>query len=99
MSRFLMHRDSARYHQHISVLQVTIDPQSDRFFVLDRATLEVLVATKKTPTSVVKVRTPMKYANNFELIVFILDEDREFNMKALDGVKTETVLTPVDMSQ
>lgn len=99
MARLFTSRDSASYIQSIAVLEVSIDDNAERVVVFDRKTLKALCAGTVPTSKTAKFRLPLAYTTNFGLIVAILDDDGQYNIKAADGVRAEIRATPVDMSQ
>lgn len=99
MANMIFKRDSVVYSRFISFLQIDIDENAERLVVIDRKTFKLIIAGVIPPSTIGKYQTPMKYANANDLIVAIIDDDGQYNIKAVDGVKTEILSTPVDFSQ
>lgn len=83
----------------IAILQVDMDANAERLFVIDRNTFEVLWVTLRPPLGVAKCQLPGVYGASDNLLVGILDDNRNYNVKAADGVRCEIVQSSVDMSQ
>lgn len=99
MNITLFYRAPNTYVRPICVLQVAMDTKAERLFVIDRNSFEVVWACTRPPSSVAKVQLPSIYASTDNLLVGILDDDRNYNVKAADGVRCEMVTSNFDMSQ
>lgn len=73
-----------------SMLSVDVDTDAERIAVFNRYTLELLI-NYRPATAIFKTITPIGYATSNDLIVMIIDDNRVYNAKAIDGVKTEII--------
>lgn len=83
----------------IGVLQVDMDINAERLFVIDRITFEVLFVTIRPPSNIVKIQLPILYSAQPILLVGILDDNGIYNTGITDGVMCEIVQSDFDMSQ
>lgn len=90
---------TAPINRPISVLQVDMDVNAERLFVIDRITFEVLFVTVRPQSNVVKVQLPSWYAVENRLLVGILDDNSIYNTNVTDGVTCEFVQSDFDMGQ
>ncbi len=98
MERLVTKRVGTPYTRPIAVISVTIDSNSEVFFILDRDSLLPKYATATPISNVVKTQVPQQYASSQKLIAGILDADGQYNIKAFDGVQAEIMFTPADLS-
>jgi hypothetical protein len=73
-----------------SLLVVDADSDAERIVVLDMQNLELIV-NRKLGGGVFNTIVPFKYSGASELIVMIIDTDRVYGCKAVDGVKAEVI--------
>ncbi|WP_350431716.1 hypothetical protein ABIS04_16190 [Shewanella sp. H8] len=64
-------------------LELDLDPQAERFSILDRKTMATLY-TGKADRSVIHLNNNFTSGGN--LVVMIFDDDRTFNAAVVDGV-------------
>lgn len=83
----------------IAVLQVDMDVNAERLFVIDRSTFEVLWVLLRPQSGIAKMQLPSLYSVSDRLLVGILDDNRIYNTKVVDGVRCEIVQSDFDMSQ
>ncbi|MGI2226861.1 hypothetical protein [Shewanella frigidimarina] len=89
---------SAPYY--LGLLQVKMDAESERYAVYDRNNLSLVSAGIRPESGILKVLLPLKYTLDTNLVVGILDNDKVYASKFIDGVILESVdSTQVDMSQ
>jgi hypothetical protein len=75
--------------QPVSLLELDIDPESERLLVMSRSTLEVLYFNRSNGAH--KVVMPIEYGTLNDLIVMILDDEGQYNAAVLDGVMASVV--------
>ncbi|WP_413472551.1 hypothetical protein [Shewanella baltica] len=90
---------TAPINRPISVLQVDMDVNAERLFVIDRITFEVLFVGVRSPSNLVKLQLPSWYSVGNRLLVGILDDSGVYNTNVTDGVVCEIVQSDFDMSQ
>ncbi|GIU15582.1 hypothetical protein TUM4261_32760 [Shewanella sp. c952] len=73
------------------LLTVEMDAQAEMLFALDRQSGERLAHVVRPSQGLIKLILPFRYTQSNELIIGIVDGDREFNASVLDGVKLELV--------
>ncbi|QQX78513.1 hypothetical protein JK628_13070 [Shewanella sp. KX20019] len=77
------------YYQ--GLIQVDTDDSADTLLVFDRFIPNFSFLKGGLNGGVVKVIVPLRYSNISELVVGILDDEREYNGKFADGVKAEVI--------
>ncbi|MGX7654659.1 hypothetical protein [Shewanella putrefaciens] len=87
------------FNRPITILQVDMDVNAERLFVIDRNTFEVLWVLHRPQSGVAKMQLPNLYSVNDRLLVGILDENSVYNSKVVDGVRCEIVQSDFNMSQ
>lgn len=90
---------TAPINRPITVLQVDVDVDAERLFVIDRETFEVLMVVLRPQSGIAKMQLPNLYSVNDRLLVGILDDNRVYNTKVVDGVRCQIELSDFDMSQ
>lgn len=90
---------TAPINRPITVLQVDVDVDAERLFVIDRETFEVLMVVLRPQSGIAKMQLPNLYSVNDRLLVGILDDNRVYNIKVVDGVRCQIELSDFDMSQ
>lgn len=85
--------------RYIGLLEVDIDPDCERYMVLDRVTGELLWQGIST-SNVLKIILPIEYSVTPSILFGILDDDAVYDCKFIDGVLLEAVdANTVNMSQ
>lgn len=73
----------------VGLIEIDADPDAEIILIISRESSEVLFAG--VATSLTKVVMPIEYATKNELLVMILDNDRQYNAAVLDGVKASVI--------
>ena len=73
------------------VASVDADPDAERVLIMARDTLEVFHNFKYQSNKQLKFIVPLIYSVNADLLVGILDDNRVYNTKFVDGVKAELI--------
>ncbi|OUL59271.1 hypothetical protein B1199_03100 [Pseudoalteromonas ulvae] len=75
-----------------SLLHLDVDPNAERFMVIDRKTAALLYHSKTLGQSIHKVVFPLQYSiPDASLCVLLFDDDREFESKMADHILCDTV--------
>lgn len=80
---------SSVYYQ--AVVDITVDDNAERLIVMNRLTSEIYYVFNCNQVKNVKLITPLEHATNNLLLVGILDNDRTYNAKFIDGVQAELI--------
>ncbi|MCS6153680.1 hypothetical protein G3465_12325 [Shewanella baltica] len=76
-----------------AIVTVDVDPDANRVIILNRMDLKQF-ANKEIHTPVVKLRVPVEFIIDNNLIVGILDDNGVYDCKIVDGIRAE-ILTPI----
>lgn len=74
-----------------AVLSIDADPDAERVLIMARDTGEVFHNFKYQSNKQLKFIVPLNYSVNADLLVGILDDNRVYNTKFVDGVKAELI--------
>ncbi|MGE4260023.1 hypothetical protein [Shewanella sp.] len=74
----------------MGMLTLDIDANAERYVVLERNTLAVLHHNRPPASGIVNLLIPAKFATS-GLIVGIVDDDGQYNIKMFDGVTCDLV--------
>lgn len=80
---------SSVYHQ--AVVDIKVDNNTERLIVMNRLTCEIYYVFNCNQVKDVKLITPLEHTTNNGLLVGILDDDRSFNAKFLDGRQADLI--------
>lgn len=83
----------------ITILQIDMDVNAERLFVIDRNNFEVLLVVLRPQSGIAKMQLPNMYSASNRLLVGILDDSNVYNADVADGVACEIVQSDFDMSQ
>lgn len=75
----------------MSKLTMDADPQAERFIVLDRSRMMVLRTGDFASGHIKSICLPPIYQHMNDILLLLLDDDRQFNAAILDGIKLEPV--------
>lgn len=79
------------YVRPLSLIQVDMDVNAERVMILNRDTGGLVYLGLAPTNNVLKRLFPIKYSVTSDLLVGILDDDKVYNCKFLDGVTAELV--------
>lgn len=74
-----------------AMVEVDTDIDAEQVVILERTSLNRIVYQRVAATGVIQLRVPIIYSTINNLIVGILDDDRIYNAKFIDGVKAELI--------
>lgn len=74
-----------------AVLSVDADPDAERVIIMARDTGEIFHNFRYQSNKQLKFIVPLNYSVNADLLVGILDDNRTYNAKFVDGVKAELI--------
>ncbi len=74
-----------------AVLTIDADPDAERVLIMDRNTAETIYSFTYQSNKQLKFVVPTIYSVNPDLLVGILDDNRVYNTKFVDGVKAELI--------
>lgn len=74
-----------------AMLSIDADPDAERVLIMVRDTGEVFHNFKYQSNKQLKFIVPLIYSVNADLLVGILDDNRVYNTKFVDGVKAELI--------
>lgn len=74
-----------------AVLTIDADPDAERVLIMDRITAETIYNFNYQSNKQLKFIVPLIYSVNADLLVGILDDNRVYNTKFVDGVKAELI--------
>ena len=74
-----------------AVLSIDADPAAERVIIMARDTGDVFHNFTYQSNKQLKFIVPLTYSVNADLLVGILDDDRVYNTKFVDGVKSELI--------
>ena len=80
---------------YVGQLQLDLDPAAERYMVIDRLSGALIVNNKSDK---VEVHLSSAYTNTNELIILMLDDDRQYGASVADGVQLvliDAALAPV----
>jgi hypothetical protein len=75
---------------NMGLLEIDADPAANRYSVFDRNTLRLITQKEVPPNNQVKCLISVQQALD-GVLVMIIDDDGEYNAKALDGVTAPLV--------
>ncbi|MBB1320615.1 hypothetical protein [Shewanella sp. SR43-8] len=73
----------------VGLIEIDTDPDAEIILIISRESSEVLFAG--VAMSLTKVVMPIEYATKNELLVMILDNDKQYNAAVLDGVRASVI--------
>ena len=91
MSDKLVAPFSEKKFREAALLSLDLDENSDRFIVINRVNVKVLNHGKTPLTNIKKILLPAIYASDNNIMVILLDDDRQFNAVVVDGISLESV--------
>lgn len=74
-----------------AVLTIDADPDAERVLIMARYTGEIFHNFKYQSNKQLKFIVPLNYSVNADLLVGILDDNRVYNTKFVDGIKAELI--------
>ncbi|MFB2800468.1 hypothetical protein ACE022_03760 [Shewanella seohaensis] len=77
--------------RHIALVEVDVDPESNRLVICERQSLTTLTNMIVGVTNPIKIVLPEKYALTEKLLIGIMDDDGIYDCKFTDGVLGELV--------
>lgn len=80
---------SSIYHQ--AVIDIKVDNNAERLIVMNRLTCELYYVFNCNQVKNVKLIMPLEHTTNNELLVGILDDDRNYNAKLLDARQADLI--------
>lgn len=90
--------ESISYSYATAELKISVDDAASRILGLDRNNNNVIFGFgSNQPLGVVTCRLPMQYATSSDILVIMIDDNRQFNAKAIDGVKCAIVQSSFDV--
>ncbi|MCT8866318.1 hypothetical protein [Shewanella xiamenensis] len=74
-----------------AILTIDADPDAERLLIISRDTGEIFHNFTYQSNKQLKFIVPLNYSVNADLLVGILDDNRVYNTKFVDGVKAELI--------
>lgn len=72
-----------------SKLAMDADPQAERFIVMDRYLMRILRVGDFASGHIKTVYLPAGYNTKSDILLLLLDDDKQFNAAVLDGITLE----------
>ncbi|TVL34517.1 hypothetical protein [Shewanella xiamenensis] len=85
MSKVIKPVVSKGFVLHQACIDVIAHEDAERLLIMDRNTAEVFYNFTYQANKTMKFIVPLRFATSSDLLVGILDDDRSFNAKFLDG--------------
>ncbi|MCW3171437.1 hypothetical protein [Shewanella subflava] len=86
--------------QPMSLLEVDMDADAESFIVIDRRNFSMITKSVRPTSGIVKVLLGIEYSQDGYCIVGIIDNDKTYDCKFVDGVKLQAVdANLINMSQ
>lgn len=76
---------------NVSLLELDADPLADTYAVIDRNNFKTIQFGLVPDQGVIKAILPIQYGVNADAMVCIIDSDRAYNAKIVDGVKMQMI--------
>ncbi|MEE2025024.1 hypothetical protein [Alkalimonas mucilaginosa] len=76
---------------HRGLVEIDIDIDAERYLIMHRRTLMVLMHAPVPASNIARVLVPFEHTNQHDLMVMILDDDNEYNMAGNDKVQAQLV--------
>lgn len=74
-----------------AMVEVDTDIDAEQVVIIERTTLNRMVYQRVAETGTIQLRVPVEYSTINNLIVGILDDDRVYGAKFLDGVQAQII--------
>lgn len=84
----LLYDPAYKLNYYVAQLNVDLDPLAERLIVMDRLSSNVFYNGN---ADITKFNLNVKYATSSEIIVLMIDDTREYNLKGVDGVQLQLV--------
>lgn len=76
---------------HRGLVEIDIDTDAERYLIMDRRTLMVLMHAPVPADHIARVIVPFEHTNKHDLMVMILDDGDDYNMAGNDKVQAQLV--------
>ncbi|MFB2661982.1 hypothetical protein [Shewanella mangrovisoli] len=74
-----------------AMVEIDTDIDAEQVVIIERTSMVRLVYQRVAATGVIQLRVPIEYSTINNLIVGILDDDRVYGAKFLDGIQAQII--------
>lgn len=74
-----------------AVIEIDVDPLAERVVILDRFYFSVIHNHVSSKSRLLRLIVPLSFSIRNDLIVGIIDDTLEYNVKMLDGVQAQII--------